>query len=250
MRSAQTILKTLGFSNKEILVYLALLSLGPSSIRKIAVKANVNRGTTYEVLKHFQELGLISYYHHGKRQHFVAEDPYVLKKVVARKKGEIEEVGQDLELLIPSLLRESAALAHRPVVKFYEDYSGIRTILEDTLDSVEVSAGKEYVAFSSSSIRPYLYNKKAFHDFTSERIRRGIKVRTIASGAGGKLQGKDERKWLSKGESAPTYKLVYAGKVAMISVSKDDVPHGLIIEDQGLFETERAIFDSLWKSIK
>ncbi|MCK4799448.1 TrmB family transcriptional regulator, partial [Candidatus Parcubacteria bacterium] len=40
-----------GLKEKEIKIYLALLDLGPSSIRKIAELAKVNRGTSYDILK-------------------------------------------------------------------------------------------------------------------------------------------------------------------------------------------------------
>ena len=44
-------LKSLDLSDREIAIYLALLELGPASIRDIAAKADVNRGSTYETLK-------------------------------------------------------------------------------------------------------------------------------------------------------------------------------------------------------
>ena len=84
-----SVLQKLGLAEKEIKVYLALLSLGPSAIRKIATKAGVNRGTTHDALKTLQREGLVSYYHKEKRQHFVAEDPKVLENIVNRKKAEL-----------------------------------------------------------------------------------------------------------------------------------------------------------------
>jgi len=238
----------LGLTDKDASIYQALLALGPSAIRKIAEKAGINRGTAYESLKTLQKEGLVSYYHKEKHQHFVAEDPKVLINILSRKQKEFEDIAEDLEKLVPEL----SSLSHttgRAVVKFYEGYGGVRSILEDVLDSMMDETKRDYVVYSSSAIRPYLYHKKAFPDFTEERIKRKIGVRTIASGAGGSTQGRDERKWLSKTDSAPIYKLIYAGKVAMISATKDDIPHGLIIEDVGIYKTEVVVFDSLWKSL-
>ena len=137
----------------------------------------------------------------------------------------------------------------RGTVTYYRGCSGIRTILEDVLDSTEKISPKEYAAYSSSTIRPYLYHKEAFPSFTEERISRKITVRTIAIGAGGKIQGKDERKWLTKEEGTPTYTLIYAGKIAMISTNKNGSPHGLVIEDEGIYKTQYLLFDSLWNNI-
>ncbi|MES2059444.1 MAG: helix-turn-helix domain-containing protein [Patescibacteria group bacterium] len=249
MNNSYNSLQKIGLTEKEIEVYLALLTLGPVAIRKIAAKAGINRGSTYDALKILQKEGLVSYYHKGKLQHFVAEDPKILSKILARKKLEIIDAAKDIENIIPELSSLSGSAPSRPVVKFYEGYSGIRTILEDTLDSVAKLKKKEYVAFSSSAIRPYLYHKSAFPNFSESRIKRKIFVRTIAYGAGGGTYGRDERKWILEKESAPTYILIYAGKVAMISVGKNDVPHGLIIEDAELHKTQLAIFNSLWKAI-
>lgn len=249
MTNIETIFKKLGLGDKDATVYLSLLSSGPIAIRKLAEKCGINRGSTYEILKTLQKEGLVSYYHKEKHQHFVAEDPKILTKILARKKSEIDEVSKDIERIIPELSVLSKGSSGQPVVKFYENYSGVRSILNDVLDSTEKTKDKKYVVYSSSTIRPYLYHKEAFPDFTDKRIKRKIFVRTIASGPGGNTQGKDERKWLSKKESAATYTLIYAGKVAMISIGENNIPHGLIIEDQGIFETQKSIFESVWKNL-
>lgn len=250
MTQIEKIFKTLGLDEKDASIYLALLSMGPSAIRKIAEKAGINRGTTYESLKTLQKEGLVSYYHKAKHQHFVAEDPKVLLKISARKKDELDDLKKEIESCIPSLSKIPKKTTNQPVVKFYENYSGIRSILEDVLDSMEKEKTKEYAVFSSSTLRPYLYHKDAFPNFTEERIKRKIFVRAIASGAGGSAQGKDERKWLTKKDSSPTYTLIYGGKVAMISVGENNTPHGLIIEDREIYTTQYTIFNSLWEKLK
>ncbi|MBI5139476.1 TrmB family transcriptional regulator [Candidatus Nomurabacteria bacterium] len=249
MTNLQNTLAKIGLSDKEIKIYLALLKTGPTAIRKVADTSGVNRGTTYELLKKLQSFGLVSYFHKGKRQHFVAEDPKVIADIISRKKLEIEEAESNIEKVLTELSLLSYVSKDQPVIKFYENYSGIRTILEDVLSSASHLNKKEYIAYSSSSIRPYLYHPNAFPDFTAKRIKKKIHVRTIAIGAGGKLHGEDERKWLTKKQGAPTYTLLYAGKIAMISVSKKNIPHGLIIEDEAIYETELMIFNSLWNSL-
>ncbi len=249
MVNLKNTLEKLGLSEKEIKIYLALFSSGPTAIRKIAELAGINRGTTYELLKKLQAIGLISYFHKGKRQHFVAEDPRVIANIISRKKTEIDEAESNLEKIMSELLSMSQKSENRPVIKFYENYSGIRTILEDLLGATETLARKEYAVYSSSAIRSYLYHPDAFPDFTSKRIKKKIHVRTIAVGSGGNVQGEDERKWLSKKEGSPTYTLLYAGKVAMISLGSKNIPHGLIIEDEAIYKTQLLIFNSLWENL-
>ncbi len=249
MESLENDLQKIGLSGKEAKIYLTLLELGPTAIRKIAEKTEINRGTTYESLKKLQKMGLVSYFHQGKKQHFVSEEPEVLNNLLARKKEELNKIENHLSKTISSLSSISKQSKNQPIIKFYENFSGIRTILEDVLDSVKKLPKKEYVAYSSSSIRPYLYHEDALPNFTEERIKRKISVRTIAIGAGGSLHGMDERKWLTKKDNAPIYTLIYGNKTAMISVGQNKIPHGIIIEDIGISATEKLIFDRLWKSL-
>lgn len=242
-------LKKVGLDEKESAVYLSLLQMGPTAIRKIAEKSDINRGTTYDALKRLKSLGLVTYYHQNKHQHFVAEDPKNLIKLLERKKEKIDEVNNDLTRIIPELTSLLNSEIERPVVKFYENYAGVRAILEDILDSAGKESKKEYAVYSSSTISPYLYHKNAFPNFTEERIKRKISVRAIATGPGGRICGKDERKWLTRKEGSPTYILICAGKIAMISLGRSEVPHGVIIEDKEIYKTQMFIFDSLWKTL-
>ena len=61
-------LQQLGLGKNAATVYRALLSSGPSSVRKIAVAAAMNRGTAYDQLKQLILLGLVSYYHKKKKK--------------------------------------------------------------------------------------------------------------------------------------------------------------------------------------
>lgn len=248
MQETKETLKKLGLSDKEISVYLTLLSLGPSSVRKIAEIADINRGTTYDALKTLQKNGLVSYYHKEKHQYFAAEDPKALQNVIQKRKILFEEIADEAKNIIPELRSLWSAIEERPVVKYYENHDGVKSILQDVLDTVEETKEKEYAVYSSADIRPHLYKK--FPDFTKERIKRNIFVRAIAIGAGGKESGNDERRWLTKKGGLPTYTLIYAGKLAMISLDKDKNPRGVIIEDHNLFETQRTLFDHLWKTLK
>ena len=78
----EKILQKLGLNDKEIKIYLTILKLGPSPVRAIAQTADINRGTTYDILKHLRDLGLVSYYHKDKHQYFIAEDPQKITHII------------------------------------------------------------------------------------------------------------------------------------------------------------------------
>ncbi len=241
-----TTLKQLGFSDKEAKVYMALLKNGPSSVRALASVSEVNRGTTYDILKSLQESGLVSFYHKDTKQFFVAEDPSMLNHALEHRMEKLRDVKEKLVQVIPEL-KSLFNEADKPVVKYYEGFSGVKYVLSDVLETTGHSPKKVYHVFSSAAMREYLY--KAFPVFTKERIRRNIKVRSIGVGHKGTVAELSEKKSLNAKKSSPTYILIYPGKVAMISVNSTKQPLALIIEDEALCATQQQLFDFIWQAL-
>ena len=104
-----------------------------------------------------------------------------------------------------------------------------------------------YRIYSAEEIREYLYD--SFDTFSDVRIAKGIGVKVIAIGAGGELRGLDERKWLKTKSGTNTYIIIYPGKTAYISLNAKKEPIGVVIENDGVFETQKIIFDNLWKTL-
>lgn len=246
--SVQTTLKQLGLSDKEIRVYLALLHDGPSSVRTLATAAEVNRGTTYDILKTLIKRGLVSYYHQDTHQYFLAEDPEKLNGFLRDRIQELEESKHDVEKIIPELKSVYDRAEDKPVVKYYQGSKGVRTVLNDVLDVMSEAEDREYYVYSASDIRQHLY--EGFPNFAKERVKRKIKCKVIAVGSGGQLWGMDERRWLSKTEGSPTYMIIYHKKLCLISLDKHGQPIAMIVSDPGLYQTNKMIFEQLWKTLK
>lgn len=236
-------LKKLGFSDKEAKIYLALLSLGPSPVRKLADYSGLNRGTAYDSLKWLQEQGVVSFYNKESKQYFVAENPEKLYDVIHRQEADLRDVNQQLEKVVPELQALYNSGGERPVARYYEK-KNISEILEDVLACCEKAGEKEYRIYSVEGLREYLYEN--FPNFSDVRIGKGIRVKVIAIGDGGELRGLDERKWLKQKIKTPTYIFIYPGKTAYISLDAKKEPIGVVIENDGVYETQKQIFDSLW----
>ncbi|MFH1946964.1 MAG: helix-turn-helix domain-containing protein [Candidatus Magasanikbacteria bacterium] len=263
------ILKKLSFSDKEAKIYLALLSLGPSSVRKLAEISEINRGTAYDILKSLQDKGIVSYYNKDTKQYFVAENPEKLHDLVKKQQDELSSVGSELGKMISELHALHNKGGDRPVARYYEK-NEINKILEDVLDVCEDSADKLYRIYSAEGMREYLY--ESFPTFSDVRIAKGIGVKVIAIGEGGELRGLDERKWLKMakdplltspypategipskrdkgGKKLVTYIIIYPGKTAYISLNAKSEPIGVVIENDGVCKTQKLIFDNLWKTL-
>ena len=240
-------LRQAGLNEKEASVYIALLELGPSPVRSLAVRTGINRGTTYEVLKALIDVGLVSYFHKTRHQYFAAEHPSKLTALLDLRQRELEQTRKIMDQVMPLLEAKSSTTTGQPRVRFFEGTSGIRAILHDVLTTMTTAESKEYAVYSSADVRDYLY--QGFHDFAKKRVKLGIRVRTIAMGPGGKLWGLDERRWLSGNPHSPTYQILYAGKLALISLDEQGRPVGTIVEDERVAKTQRLIFDQLWSTL-
>ncbi len=240
------LLKSLGFSDKSAKIYLALLSLGPSSVRNLAEFCNLNRGTLYDNLKWLQEKGIITYYQKDTKQYFVADDPDRLKRLVENQQKELKEAEIKLEKTIPELQALYNRGGERPVARYYEKKE-IGQILEDVLNTCEETGESEYRIYSAAGIREYLYN--SFVTFSDVRIGKNIAVKVIAMGEGGELRGLDQRKWLKVENANPTYIIIYPGKTAYISLNAKKELVGVVIENEGIYQTQKIIFEGLWNKL-
>lgn len=238
--------KKLGFSDKSAKIYLALLGLGPSSVRKLAKSCELNRGTTYDALKWLQDQGVVNFFKKESKQLFVAEDPNHLKGLIDKKEQDLRDVERSVDQFIPELQALFYRGGERPMAKYYEK-SELNIILEDILETCEQGLDKTYRIYSAEGVREYLYEN--FSTFSDARVAKGISVKVIAVGKGGELRGLDERKWLEVKNETPTYIIIYPGKTAYISLNAKSEPVGVVIENSGVYETQKIIFDELWKNL-
>ncbi|WP_010324491.1 TrmB family transcriptional regulator [Marinobacterium stanieri] len=241
----QTLFKQLGLSERDVLVYRALLASGPSSIRTIAERAGVNRGSTYECLKSLQQRGIVTYQPRGKRRYFSAREPEVLLQLADERREQLDRAIDQLKTsVIPDLhhLKPDFSIAN---VEFYEGDAGIEQVLRDVLNRVGGQDDPVYSVFSSKPIRLLLY--RPFPNFTAQRIARGIRVRAIAIGEGGESAELSERKWIrTEGPVDAAYIAIYPPRCAIISLASDNYPTAVVIDSREVAAAQQIIFNTLW----
>lgn len=245
METYETLFAALGISLKHAKVYLSLVKEGPSSVRQLATATGINRGTVYDVLKELQADGLVRFYNAETRQYFVAESPKRLEEIAAQKEQALHKATKDLETVVSQLETLYDGGERQPIARMYEGQEGVATMLEEVLRSMEEAKDKTYYVYSSGAVRSAgLYH--AFPDFTKMRIEKGIHVQNITFGSPGKTAGLDERKHIAGAAGAPTYVLIFAGKVANIFLDPRGEFAGLIIESRAMYETQKVLFQELW----
>lgn len=136
MENAHTItqLVHLGFSEKEALLYLALIENGRLSVTALANKSGIPRTSCYHLLDQLTQKKLV--YVTGKEPvlEYVAEHPRQLQLYMQRQSEEAREkstYAQGISEQLSALYKQDT----RPQVKFYEGRVGLQKIYEDTLQA-------------------------------------------------------------------------------------------------------------------
>jgi len=243
-----SILKKIGLSEKELTIYLKLLEHGPVSVRRLAEIAKLNRGSVYEVFKELQSKSLVSYYNDATKQKFVAEDPSQFKRMINTEEDRVRLLKNNIDPLIAELRSLGGKEDNRPVSKLYEKDAGIRSILNDLLETLSHEDKKEYYVYSAKDASSDI--NRAYPKFNEVRNKNQIFVKAISLAKGGGTNGLDERRWLDSNDESATFIIIYAGRCAFISRNKQGEPVGILIENQMIYNTQKVIFQDLWKRLK
>lgn len=240
-------LSELGLESREVDLYLALLQLGPASIRDVAKQAGINRGTAYELLKGLHTKGLVTYHPKGKRRLFSPEQPEHLLEIARTREAQLAEAIDVLTSDIIPDLKLAAPESTGTRVHYYEGDAGIETVLRDILNSVAQQDARSYSVYSARQMRKYLY--RPFPHYTRQRVERGIRVRVIALGEGGEDAPLAERKWIEadERETAASYVAIYPPKCAMISLAEGEYPTAVVIDSPAIAMAMQVTFNTLWR---
>jgi HTH-type transcriptional regulator, sugar sensing transcriptional regulator len=136
------LLQQLNLSEKEIVVYLTLIELGPSKARDISRKTELNRTSIYDLTEELLQKGLISKYKKSSATIFNAKDPKTLLSYLEREKEEkikkIDRQKEQVSRLLPELVSlQNIYSKTKPKVQFFEGEKGMREAYEDTLSARE-----------------------------------------------------------------------------------------------------------------
>ena len=181
----------------------------------------------------------------------MAEPPEKLLGAIDQKKEDLEEVRKNLENSLPLIKTLFEKQGGKPSVKLYEGSKGIKQILEDVLLSTSQSSEKEYYLYSSSTAEDRKSIYADMPDFSKKRINKKISVKIISMGEGGQLAGLDERKQMpiDGKEVKSTHEIIYAGKVAHISLDDKENPVGVLIQNEAIYQTQKKIFEFNWNKL-
>jgi len=244
----QKSLEFIGFSEKEILVYLALLELGKGTVTQISKKAGINRPTGYHVLSSLESKELVKASGKEPKQEYVAESPDQIEKLLQKKLENDQAFIKEAKKIIPEL-KSIHNVMNRPKVFFYEGIEGLERVYEDTLTSTEPIMGYASVENMHAGLPGY------FPEYYKRRTKKGIAIRGIFPNS----ETARERKRFDKEEMresalipADKYSFypeinIYDNKI-MIASWREKL--GIIIESSEIADAMKKIYELAWSEAK
>lgn len=125
------VLRSIGLTDKETNVYLALLELGTASVQPIASKAGIKRPTTYLILDDLVKKGLVSIVPRSQKALYTAESPEKIISDLSKKQELVKR-------FLPNMLALYNAKKNKPQVLLFEGKEGVGQVYNKIFNSPEI----------------------------------------------------------------------------------------------------------------
>ncbi len=238
----KSLLKSLGLSESEAMIYVTSLELGPASVQDLAKKAHVSRVTTYAVIESLAARGLMSSVEKGKKRLFSAESPERLVSVVQTRVKEMEATLHEVQDSLHEL--KLMQRGEKPIVRMFEGEEAIKAIYEDMISS-RPSDVHEFG--NLDEIRKFVTS-----DEVRKQVQSGLKrakrqaIYITDEVSGGKVEESLEIKHVTSKEVKAYGDLIIYGKKVAVSTFRGKVV-SVLIESEEIADTLRGIFKLAWK---
>lgn len=239
------LLLKLGFTEKEVTIYLVLLELGSQPAANIARKVQMPKSTVLFILENLTERGYVQKSKRGVAQYFYA-DP---KDLASAKKQQHQIEDAALSEVVPLLEELKTPFSAQPRVTFYEGKKGCRQAYSKILESTE-----EVLEFGIHKDLEAGLGTQFMNDFIESRCERKLHLRAISSqnAVDLALHKKDEaqlrlQKFLPTGAETYSSIAIWENKVLLLNLHTDSF--GILIENTEFSQTLRTIFEVLYQRL-
>lgn len=236
---------SLGLTQNETKVYLALLDLGTAQAGRITEKSGVHRRNVYDAIDRLMEKGLISFVTMNNKKLFSPVNPKRFLELIDEKKFEFDNIKSNFQQIMPQLeLR--ATLQERHDVRFFKGAEGLKTVFEDI-----IRTGKDYIGYGPGHQLEKIL-KHYFKHFLNKRIKSKIKIRLIYEEGSRKLVKKNplsELRYIPQEFSSHAALRIYGDKIALL-LMEEEAPLAIVIKNKAIADGYRKYFEVMWKAAK
>ncbi len=117
-------LQNVGLSEKQALVYNALLELGEANMSSIAKHSKLKRPTVYLVIEELSKLSLVSLIQKRNKKIYSAAHPERIAEILESRNKRFQE-------LLPNLLARFGTFGNKPKVQMLEGLDGIKQAYQE-----------------------------------------------------------------------------------------------------------------------
>lgn len=259
MERPDAILGRLGLSDSEIAIYLALASGGSRTASELVKLTKGKRPTVYYALRQLIDRGLCHKAGGTGVERFQAEPPKALRRILAERKRDLEELGREVEAAIPVLAKKGGdAFEGMPAVSFYEGEAAMRQAIMDSLycrsrhidclvpaDNFFWQAGRAPGSRAGASFGG---------EYVRERVARKITTRNLwektldAETMRTSYAGLSQVRILPKVMHGKFRTTVFAYDDCVLYISSRKNGYALLVRSKEHVEMTRATFDALWEA--
>lgn len=229
------ILSEMGLTQKEIDVYLTLISFKSATISEIINKAKVSRQSVYEIIQKLLDKGLISFITKDGKKQYVVTNPERLRDI-QKEKLEL------LDNLLPELLSKYRENKEEMSVEVFIGKEGMKAITNNIL-----KVGKPIYVLSNDA-RIFDVLQYYMPQFMQKRAKLGIKMHVIYSEAARpkKVEGELlEVRYVPEEYKLPLSIAVYGTHSNIIVYSES--PVAMHIENKETAQSFMQYFNLMWK---
>jgi len=239
------VLKNIGLEENEARVYLASLSLGQTTVLKIARNSELKRTTVYGIIESLKNKGLMRIEMKGLKSFYIAENPEYLESMLDTRKRELNSNLANFMALYKLQGEESS-------IKYYTGLKAMKKVYLETLD--EIRTGDEYLIITNQKkwfeLDPEFWMKQ----YIEERAKLPCKIRLISQDSDvarehQKFQKNynEEFKIFKEGTNIEIDVVITNQKLIIVDLSMPLTT--LVIQNKNIINLQKQMFEIIWKNL-
>ncbi len=165
------ILRSLGFTEKEVAIYLALLPLGTTGATTLATRTGLARSTIHHTCQKMGQKGLLWIGENEGRHQFTPHPPEKFIDLLNLKLQEVQDKRAQVQPLVEALNAQLKSQPSLPRVRFFQGEKDLQLYHQQILEE-----GTVLRSFEGSCLR-----SSSFSDFSLQKEERRISHRIITA---------------------------------------------------------------------
>jgi sugar-specific transcriptional regulator TrmB len=233
-----------GLTENEVKVYLATLSLGPTTILSISKETDIRRTTVYEIIKSLISKGLMVTELKGFKKLFCATHPQNLISIFENKKD-------NLEIIVPELTAFYKIEGTEDNIKTYQGIDSIKSLYREILNTYRTG---DFSYIIGNNEKFFALDPKFFNKYIEDRAKLNLDVRIIVDDSESSRERKkyarnfnSQIRILPKNANLPANFTV--NKNLFLTQTLENKVMALTTSNKDIIGLQKNLFEIIWNSL-